>query len=151
MFHPSSSIWRSSQSSLSFITLTIRRLPSIIFWSTKQTTVASNSLRLMDCSPPGSSVHGIFQARILERVAMSLSRESSWPRDWTRVSSISCTGRRVLCHEGPPGSWSAVFSGRDSGHTFLRGEGRYYRSDTIIFPFYLSKWLDYSYLITPVK
>ena len=34
----------------------------------------------MDCSPPGSSVHGIFQARILEWVAMPSSRESSWPR-----------------------------------------------------------------------
>jgi len=32
----------------------------------------------MDCSPPGSSVHGIFQARILKRVALSFSRGSSW-------------------------------------------------------------------------
>ena len=37
----------------------------------------------MDCSPPGSSVHGILQARILEWVAISLSRGSSWPRDGT--------------------------------------------------------------------
>ena len=35
----------------------------------------------MDCSPPGSSVHGILQARILEWVAMPFSRESSQPRD----------------------------------------------------------------------
>ena len=35
----------------------------------------------MDCSPPGSFVHGIFQARILECVAMPSSRGSSWPRD----------------------------------------------------------------------
>jgi len=40
----------------------------------------------MDCSPPGSSVHGIFQARILEWVAISFSRRSSQPRDWTPVS-----------------------------------------------------------------
>ena len=40
----------------------------------------------MDCSPPGSSVHGIFEARILERVAISFSRRASWPRDWTQVS-----------------------------------------------------------------
>ena len=39
----------------------------------------------MDCSPPGSSVHGILQARILQWVAMPSSRGSSWPRDWTRV------------------------------------------------------------------
>ena len=40
----------------------------------------------MDCSPPGSSVHGIFQARILEWIAISFSRGSSQPRDQTRVS-----------------------------------------------------------------
>ena len=40
---------------------------------------------LMDCSPSGSSVHGILQARILEWVAVSSSRGSSWPGDWTRV------------------------------------------------------------------
>jgi len=40
----------------------------------------------VDCSPPGSSVHGILQARILEWVAISFSRASSWPRVQTRVS-----------------------------------------------------------------
>ena len=49
----------------------------------------------MDCSLPGSSVHGIFQARILESVAISSSRGSSLPRDLTHVS---CVGRRVLYH-----------------------------------------------------
>ena len=43
----------------------------------------------MDCSPPGSSVHGILQARILKWVAISFSRGSSWPRDRTQVSHIS--------------------------------------------------------------
>ena len=42
----------------------------------------------MDCSLPGSSLHGIFQARILEWVATSFSRGSSQPRDWTQVSHI---------------------------------------------------------------
>ena len=42
----------------------------------------------MDCSLPGSSVHGILQARILEWVSMPSFRESSWPRDRTRVSHI---------------------------------------------------------------
>ena len=46
----------------------------------------------MDCSLPGSSVHGIFQARILEWVAISFSRGSSQLRDWTLVSCIG--GRR---------------------------------------------------------
>ena len=42
----------------------------------------------MDCSLLGSSVHGIFQTRVLEWVAISFSRGSSRPRDWTRVSHI---------------------------------------------------------------
>ena len=47
----------------------------------------------MDCSPPGSSVHGILQGRILKWVAIPFSRGSSWPRDQTYVS---CTGRQIL-------------------------------------------------------
>ena len=47
----------------------------------------------MDCSPPGFSVHGIFQARILEWVAISFSRGSPWPRDWTWVS---CSAGRLF-------------------------------------------------------
>ena len=47
----------------------------------------------MDCSPPGSSVHGILQARILEWVATSSSKGSSRPRDQNCVSYI---GRRIL-------------------------------------------------------
>ena len=43
----------------------------------------------VDCTPPGSSVHGILQARILEWVVISFSRGSSWPRDRTRVSRIA--------------------------------------------------------------
>ena len=53
----------------------------------------------------GSSVHEIFQARILERVAISFCRGSSWSRDQTCVSYISCIGRRVpyrLCYLGSP-------------------------------------------------
>jgi len=58
----------------------------------------------VNCSPPGSCVQGISQARVLEWVAVSSSRGSSWPRDQTRVS---CIGRRVLdlC-----ATWEAMFS-----------------------------------------
>ena len=55
----------------------------------------------MDSSPPGSSVHGIFQARILEWVAISYSRESPQSRDQTYISCISYIGRQILyqlCH-----------------------------------------------------
>ena len=50
----------------------------------------------MDYSPSGSSVHAIFQARILEWIAISSSRGSSPSRDWTPISCISCIGRQVL-------------------------------------------------------
>ena len=58
----------------------------------------------MDCSPPGSSVHGIFQARILEWVAISSSRGSSRPRDQTRAACVSCIARwtLLLSHLGSP-------------------------------------------------
>ena len=52
----------------------------------------------MDCSPPGSSVHGILQARILKWVALPSSMGSSRPGDRTCVSHISCTGRWVPYH-----------------------------------------------------
>ena len=53
----------------------------------------------MDCSPPGSSIHGTLQARILEWVAVSFFRRSSWRGDQT---CVPCVGRRVLYPE-PPG------------------------------------------------
>ena len=49
----------------------------------------------MDCSLPGSSFHGISQATILEWVAISFFRGSSWPRDWT---CASCISRWILYH-----------------------------------------------------
>ena len=55
----------------------------------KKNEVAQSCLTLcdpMDCSLPGSSVHGIFQARVLRWVAISFSRGSSWSRGWTQVS-----------------------------------------------------------------
>ena len=58
-------------------------------------SVTSNSLRPMDCSPPGSSVRGISQAR--KRVGCHfLLQGSSRPRDWTHISCISCIGGWIL-------------------------------------------------------
>ena len=52
----------------------------------------------LDCSLPGSSVHGILQARMLEWVAMSSSRGSSWPRNPAHISHVSCTaGGFFIC------------------------------------------------------
>ena len=58
-------------------------------------SVVSISLRLHDCSLPGSSVHGIFQARILEWVAIPFSRGSFWFRDQTQISCVA--GRFFTC------------------------------------------------------
>ena len=52
----------------------------------------------IDGSPPGSSVPGILQARILERVAMRSLRGSSRPRGGTLISYVSCIGKQVLYH-----------------------------------------------------
>ena len=54
----------------------------------------------VDCSPPCSSVHGVFQARVLEWVAISFSRGSSWPRDQTQVSRIVSKMLYCLSHQG---------------------------------------------------
>ena len=60
------------------------------------------------CSLPGSSVHGILPARILEWVAIPFSRGSSQPRDRTRISYVSCIGRQVLLPLAPPGKTNMV-------------------------------------------
>ena len=65
--------------------------------------VLSSSVVLDSCNPidyslPGSSVHGILQARILEWVVMPYSRGSPQPRHRTCISYVSCTDRQVLYH-----------------------------------------------------
>ena len=64
----------------------------------------------MDCSLPHSSVHGIFQARVLEWVAISFSRGSSWPRDRTQVSCI--VGRCFTI-------WASQFSSVQFNHSVM--------------------------------
>jgi len=59
-----------------------------------------------DCSLPGSSVHGVSQARIPEQVAISYSRGSLRPRNQTRVSGVSCIGRRILYQCA---TWEALY------------------------------------------
>ena len=60
----------------------------LLLWSESR-SVLSDSWQPMDCSLPGSSLHGIHQAIKLEWVVTSFSRGSSWPRDQTRVSSFA--------------------------------------------------------------
>ena len=52
----------------------------------------------MDYNPLGFSVHGIFLGRKLKWASISSSKGSSWPRDWTLVSRVSCIGRWILYH-----------------------------------------------------
>ena len=65
----------------------------------------------VDCSPPCSSVHGIFQARVLEWVAIFFSRGSSLPRDRTQVSRIVSKMLYRLSHQGSPKEmiWLFIF------------------------------------------
>ena len=66
--------------------------------------VSDSFVTPMDCTPPGSSVHGIFQARIPELLAISFSRDSLQSRDWTHISFI---GRQALAggFPGPSGKF----------------------------------------------
>ena len=52
----------------------------------------------LDHSPPGSSVHGVLQGRILEWFVMPSSRGPSQPRDQTHISNVFCIGMQVLYH-----------------------------------------------------
>ena len=71
-------------------------------------------------SPPGSSVHGIFWARILEWIATSYSRGSSWPRGQTQVTCVSGIGGWILCHCT---TWEAIFCA--DMHTYMINKYRY--------------------------
>ena len=99
-------------------------------WSVSHSVESLVSLcNPMDCNPAGSSVHGILQARILEWVAISFSRESSWPRDRTWVS---WDDRRILYHLSPEADltlkgWDAILTcAVELSFCTLTGSGCYY-------------------------
>ena len=76
----------------------------------------------MHSSPPGSSVHGILQARILEWIAISSSRGSSQPRDQIHISYVSCIGKGILSHQhhlwSPRCGWSTRNREEEEGDSF---------------------------------
>ena len=83
---------RSSLRYHSSLCYSIPQTPIVVYANWKWSEVAQLCPTLcdpMDCGLSGSSVHGVFQARVLEWIAISFSRGSSWPRDWTRVSHIA--------------------------------------------------------------
>ena len=72
----------------------------------------------MDYSLPGSSDHGIIQARILEWAPIFFSRGSSQPRDWIPSLNVSCIDRQVRYHwrhSGSPGKRSRDSKGKGDG------------------------------------
>ena len=81
----------------------------------------------MDCSPPGSSAHGVIQARILEWVTKPSSRGSSWPRDQTHFSYVFCIGRQVLYPSRLLGSPRSVYL--------------FVNNRNIVLDFYINSWL----------
>ena len=70
-------------------------------------------LRPMDCRLPGSSVHGLLQARTLEWAAVSCCRGSSHPRDRAHISYVPCIGK-----------W--VFTTRENGEAFEEGAAAFF-------------------------
>ena len=86
----------------------ILQVPLMIMLSRFSLTLCNSR----DCSPPGSSVRGILQARILEWVDVSASRGYSQPRDQICFSFVSCIGRWVLYHlRKPEICWSIKYLG----------------------------------------
>ena len=81
----------------SFVTSVLKIFINLIIWCVHAQSLQSHPALCgcMDCSLPGSSVHGILRARILEWVAISFSRGASCPRDQT---CISCINRWILYH-----------------------------------------------------
>ena len=75
--------------STKYVAQMVNNLPAVYVWLFET---------LMDYSPPGSSVHGVLQARILECVAMPSSKRSSWPRDRTHIFYVSYIGRWIIYH-----------------------------------------------------
>ena len=71
---------------------------TMLLWCAKLLKSCLTLCDPINSSPPGSSVIGILQTRILEWVAMPSSRGSSQPRDRICITYVSCIGRRVLYH-----------------------------------------------------
>ena len=90
----------------------------------------------MDYSLPGSSIHGILQARILEWVTISFSKESSQPRDWTYVFCVSWNGMQILYHRA---TWEALHHIYIHIYIYIYMSPDYYQ----VYYYVSSYWLHY--------
>ena len=84
----------------------------------------SDSSYPMGCSLPGSSVHEFFQAIVLEWIAISFSRDSSQPRDWTWVSCIVDRRFTFWATREVPGVWFSSYQWRDKIDLKVGGESK---------------------------
>ena len=91
-------------------------------------SVVSDSCDRVHCSLPGSSVHGTFQARKLGWVAISSSRESLRPRDWTQVSCVSfIAGRPFPWWAIREVQWVAIkIANLSGGVSYIRNNSHYF-------------------------
>ena len=118
----------------------------------------------LDYRLPGSSVHRIFQARKLEWVAISSSRGSSWPRNWTCISCVSCiAGRFFTCWAieealmGGIDTWFEIQSQGTLGRRKREGPGREVRRSPVSHfilltcPIFPGKWKKKSLYIEDPK
>ena len=108
---------------------------------------------LMDCSSPGSSVHGILQARILEWVAISFSRGSSQPRDWTQVSCIAGRCFNLWATREALIFWGRLIKWFTTGSVTLQGnpnQGDLTLKDNVSLPTYFAWELSTSYRVPEV-
>ena len=119
--------------------------------------VAQFCLTLWDptiCSPPGSSVLGILQARKLERVAVCFSRGSSQPRDWSYISHVSCISRQVLGEDWVIMEETPLWENGIKEHYLLQ-RNRSWKQESLhvtnfIFFLILRNWHSYSTLQQPL-
>ena len=103
----------------------------------------------MDCSPPGSSVHRILQARILKWVAMPSFRGSFWPRNWTQVSCIFCIVVRFFIIE-PQGKPFGVKVTNEGKTTWLKKRGSPFRAGYRFFYFILSVMWNHQMILNEI-
>ena len=112
-----------------------------IFWPTQYVYSGPRFCPILwdsiGCSPPDSPVHEIFQARILECIAISSSRGSSWPKDWTWISCVYCIGRWIL-HPKQPNILQSLIKNVDSGDSLPEPKSS--------FSYSFSEWLWASHL-----
>ena len=90
----------------------------------------------IDCSPPGSSVHGILQAGILEWVATPFSRGYSWPRDWTLVSCVAGRFFTIMMVAGVLFIYLVYFA-----HWWIPRTDSGHRSCSMLISMTTSKWI----------